>query len=83
MIRSESSLSVSLRSARTPWDWVQFGPFAFQPSFALVYVVYFFAGLGVGAYGLEQGLLGSDGMLARFGLAARSPHSCCGSFLLR
>src|SRR4030081_3814261 len=22
-----------------PWDWVQFGPFAFQPSFALVYVV--------------------------------------------
>jgi glucans biosynthesis protein C len=48
-----------------PWDWVQFGPFAFQPSFALVYVVYFFAGLGVGAYGLEQGLLGSDGMLAR------------------
>ena len=36
-----------------------------QPSFALVYVVYFFAGLGVGAYGLEQGLLSSDGMLAR------------------
>ena len=48
-----------------PWDWVQFGPFAFQPSFALVYVVYFFAGVGVGAYGLEQGLLSSDGMLAR------------------
>jgi peptidoglycan/LPS O-acetylase OafA/YrhL len=48
-----------------PWDWVQFGPFAFQPSFALVYVVYFFAGLGVGANGLEQGLLGSDAMLAR------------------
>jgi peptidoglycan/LPS O-acetylase OafA/YrhL len=48
-----------------PWDWVQFGPFAFQPSFALIYVVYFFAGLGVGVYGLEQGLLSSDGMLAR------------------
>jgi glucans biosynthesis protein C len=48
-----------------PWDWVQFGPFAFQPSFALVYVVYFLAGLGVGAYGLEQGLLVSDGKLAR------------------
>jgi hypothetical protein len=47
-----------------PWDWVQFGPFAFQPSFALMYVVYFFAGLGVGAYGLDRGLLRSDGMLA-------------------
>jgi hypothetical protein len=48
-----------------PWDWVQFGPFAFQPSFALIYVVYFFAGVGVGACGIEQGLLRSDGMLAR------------------
>ena len=68
-----------------PWDWVQFGPFAFQPSFALVYVVYFFAGLGVGAYGLEQGLLGSDRMLARrwaVWLAGALRHSCCGSFPL-
>ena len=44
---------------------MQFGPFAFQPSFTLLYVTYFFAGLGVGAYGLERGLLASDGMLAR------------------
>ena len=27
-----------------PWDWVRFGPFNFQPSFALHYVVFFFAG---------------------------------------
>jgi hypothetical protein len=47
-----------------PWDWVQFGPFAFQPSFASIYVVYFFAGLGVGVYGLEQGLLRWNGPLA-------------------
>jgi len=31
----------------------------------LIYVVYFLAGLGVGVYGLEQGLLSADGMLAR------------------
>jgi hypothetical protein len=31
----------------------------------LHYVIYFFAGLGVGAYGIERGLLGSAGMLAR------------------
>src|SRR5207248_9886562 len=48
-----------------PWQWVQFGPFAFQPGFTLVYLVYFFAGLGVGACGLDRGLLTTDGMLAR------------------
>src|SRR6266404_3308354 len=48
-----------------PWRWMQFGPFAFQPSLAPQYAVYFFAGLGVGAYGFERGLLEGDGMLAR------------------
>jgi glucans biosynthesis protein C len=48
-----------------PWQWMQFGPFAFQPSLAPQYAVYFFAGLGVGAYGFERGLLEGDGMLAR------------------
>jgi len=48
-----------------PWEWVQFGPFAFQPSLAPLYVIYFFAGLGVGTYGIERGLLGSDGTLAQ------------------
>jgi surface polysaccharide O-acyltransferase-like enzyme len=44
---------------------MQFGPFAFQPSLAPQYVIYFFAGLGIGAHGLEHGLLGADAMLAR------------------
>ena len=48
-----------------PWDWVQIGPFAFQGSFLLHYAVFFFAGVGVGAGGLETGLLQSDGVLAR------------------
>jgi len=48
-----------------PWQWMQFGPFAFQPSLAPQYVIYFFAGLGVGAYGFDQGLLEGDGVLAR------------------
>src|SRR5262249_17069511 len=47
------------------WEWVQFGPFAFQPSFAPQYVIYFFFGLGVGAFGLERGLLAEDGMLVQ------------------
>jgi glucans biosynthesis protein C len=48
-----------------PWDWVQFGPFSFQPSLLAHYAVFFFAGVAVGAGGLETGLLRSDGVLAR------------------
>jgi peptidoglycan/LPS O-acetylase OafA/YrhL len=48
-----------------PWDWLQIGPFALQPAFTLHYIIYFFAGLGVGACGIERGLLASDGMLAQ------------------
>ena len=54
-----------LSAVFAPWEWVQFGPFAFQPSFAPQYVIYFFAGLGVGAFGLERGLLAEDGMLVQ------------------
>jgi glucans biosynthesis protein C len=56
---------VPLSAVFEPWQWVQFGPFAFQPSLAPQYVVFFFAGLGVGTHGLERGLLGSDGALTR------------------
>jgi glucan biosynthesis protein C len=48
-----------------PWQWIQYGPFALQPSFTLHYVIYFFAGVGIGAYGIERGLLGSQSMLVR------------------
>ena len=48
-----------------PWDWVNLGPFAFQPSFVLPYAVYFFAGAGIGALGLDNGLVAPGGMLAR------------------
>jgi hypothetical protein len=48
-----------------PWEWVQLGPFAMQPSFALPYAIYFFAGLGVGAFGVERGLLASNARLAQ------------------
>jgi Acyltransferase family len=49
----------------TPWEWTHFGPFAFQLSRPLHYSVYFFAGVGVGIYGLDRGLLAPDGSLAR------------------
>jgi hypothetical protein len=45
--------------------WTQFGPFAFQTSRILHYLVYFLIGVAVGAYGIERGILASDGKLAR------------------
>ena len=56
---------VPLALAFGPWSWFDYGIFAFQLSRPLHYAVYFFAGLGIGAYGLERGLLAADGELAR------------------
>jgi hypothetical protein len=49
----------------TPLDWNEHGLFAVQYCRPLHYVVYYVAGLAVGAYGLERGLLAVGGMLAR------------------
>jgi glucans biosynthesis protein C len=56
---------VPLALTFTPWTWSEHGLLGFQLSRPLLYAVYYFAGLGVGTYGLEQGLLAIDGMLAR------------------
>jgi peptidoglycan/LPS O-acetylase OafA/YrhL len=45
--------------------WFQLGPFAFQLSRPLHYALYFFAGVGLGAGGVERGLLAADGPLVR------------------
>ncbi len=56
---------VPLALTFTPAAWFQLGPFAFQLSRPLHYAVYFFAGLGLGAGGVERGLLAADGPLVR------------------
>ena len=48
-----------------PADWFSFGPFFFQSSRALHYLVYFLVGAGVGACGFNGGLLTPKGKLAR------------------
>lgn len=45
--------------------WTSIGVFQFQTSRLFHYAVYFLAGIGVGAYGIDRGLLASDGILAR------------------
>jgi surface polysaccharide O-acyltransferase-like enzyme len=49
----------------TPSAWAAFGPFAFQLSRPLHYAVYFVAGIGVGACGIERGLFAPEGALVR------------------
>ena len=56
---------VPLALAFTPWAWSEFGPFDVQYCRPLLYAVYFFAGVGIGAAGIERGLLAVDGVLAR------------------
>ena len=61
---------VPLALIYSPWTWFHFGPFHVQESRPLHYMVYFFAGLALGAHGLDRGLLDADGILARrWGLA--------------
>jgi glucans biosynthesis protein C len=46
-------------------NWAEIGPFDWQPDRPLLYMVYFFAGVGIGAAGYDRGLLRPGGMLAQ------------------
>ncbi len=46
-------------------DWAEFGPFDWQPDRPLLYLLYFFAGVGIGVQGYDRGLLRPDGELSR------------------
>jgi glucans biosynthesis protein C len=65
LVTASALAYVPLAIAFTPWEWSQLGPFGLQLSRPLHYAVYFFAGIAVGSYGRENGLLAPDGLLAR------------------
>jgi len=48
-----------------PWEWAQLGPLSCQLCRPLHYACYFFIGMGIGACGLERGLLAPHGLLVR------------------
>jgi glucans biosynthesis protein C len=56
---------VPLALAFTPWAWSNSGPLAVQFSRPLLYCVYFFAGVGIGAGGIDAGLVAADGDLSK------------------
>jgi peptidoglycan/LPS O-acetylase OafA/YrhL len=49
----------------TSFAWESFGPFTLQTSRILHYLAYFLMAVGVGAWGIDRGLLAPDGKLAR------------------
>jgi hypothetical protein len=55
---------VPITLAYGPFGWVETALFSFQQSRPLLYGVYLFAGVAVGAAGLGEGLLAPDGGLA-------------------
>src|SRR5439155_20357199 len=65
LLAASSLAYIPLAVAFTPSEWAQYGPFGFQLSRPLHYAVYFFAGLGLAAGGIERGLVAADGPLAR------------------
>jgi surface polysaccharide O-acyltransferase-like enzyme len=65
LVAASALAYVPLAAAYTPWTWSDTGLFAVQLCRPLHYAVYFFAGVGIGAGGINRGLLAVDGMLAR------------------
>ena len=65
LVALSAAAYVPLAVIFNPLAWAAFGPFFFQTSRILHYFVYFLLGAGVGAYGLQRGLLASGGKLAR------------------
>jgi surface polysaccharide O-acyltransferase-like enzyme len=49
----------------SPVAWSAWGPFTFQTGRVLHYLAYFLIGVGIGAGGVDQGLLAAGGKLAR------------------
>jgi peptidoglycan/LPS O-acetylase OafA/YrhL len=56
---------VPLELAYSGLTWTAFGPFTFQTSRILHYLLYFLAGAAIGAWGLNRGPLAPKGKLAR------------------
>ena len=56
---------VPMALAFTPWAWSNSGVLSVQWCRPLLYGVYFFAGVGIGAAGIDVGLVAAEGALGR------------------
>ena len=65
LVMASAAVFIPMLAIFGAMDWTSIGPFQFQTARLFHYAVYFLAGIGVGAYGIDRGLLASDGILAR------------------
>jgi peptidoglycan/LPS O-acetylase OafA/YrhL len=65
LVMASAVAYVPLSLVVNPMYWSSFGPFFVQTGRIIDYFVYFLAGIAVGAYGLDRGLLSPAGELAR------------------
>jgi len=65
LVAASAAAYIPMALVFNPFVWVEFGPFFFQTSRILHYLVYFLTGAAVGACGTEGGLFAPDGKLAR------------------
>jgi len=65
LVAASAIAYVLLALAFTPWEWSNSGPLALQFCRPLLYAVYFFAGVGIGAEGIDNSLVAVDGVLSR------------------
>ena len=65
LLAASAAVFIPMVGVFGPAAWTSIGPFQFQTARLFHYAVYFLAGIGVGAYGIERGLLAQDGKLAR------------------
>jgi hypothetical protein len=61
LVTASAVAYVPLSAIYEPWEWVHWGPFGFQPSFVLLYIVYFYAGIGVGVFGIDKSFFSAAG----------------------
>ncbi len=65
LVVASAATYITLSIVFDPYSWLSWGPFSVQSSRILHYAVYYIAGIAVGAYGLDRGLLAAKGKLAR------------------
>ncbi|MFZ0676897.1 acyltransferase family protein [Candidatus Binatus sp.] len=65
LVAASAAVFIPMLAIFGAMSWTSIGPFQFQTARLFHYAVYFLAGIGVGAYGIDRGLLAPDGILAR------------------
>ncbi len=65
LVAASAAAIIPMMAIFGPAAWTSIGPFQFQTARLFHYAIYFLAGIGVGAYGIDRGLLAPDGILAR------------------